>query len=114
MGTPHTRGELDIITLLPDQRGDEMVDKFRIDEGSISRDSHDDIGIRLGRSQNKALKDVPFGTADADDAVLTAKSGNGVVAGIGRSGDRHLGDRPGAAQAMNDVPQQWPAGDGSK
>ena len=112
MGARRAVFQKDIVAILLDQGGDEMIDKAGIDEGSVRRHPHDDVGIQFFGGLGIARQHVIFRPAHHGDAVGVAPFHDGLVGGIHAGGHGDVFQQPTRLQAMHDVPQQRLSGDG--
>ncbi len=104
--------EQNVIAILIDQRGDEMIHEACIDEGRIGGNPHDDIGIGCLRCQRETRQHVIFRPADDSDSIAFAEFDDGIIERIGAGRDGDLGNEFRTPEAAHDMPKQRFARDG--
>lgn len=104
--------EQNVIAILIDQSGDEMIHEACIDERRIRRNTHDDVCIgNLGR-ECEPRQHIVFRPTHDEHAMAFAELRNGIVQRIGAGRDGDLTDQLGPFEATHHMPEQGFARDG--
>ena len=112
MGAFHAVFQQDIVAILFDQGGNQVIHETRVYEGRVRRHPYDDVGVQLFGRAGIAAQHIIFGPAHHDDVVGVAPFHDGFVGRIDGGGDGNVFQQPAFLQPVHDMPQQRLAGDG--
>jgi len=101
-----------VIAVLLDKGGDQVIHKTSIDERNVGRHLHDDVGVQLLGGAGIAGQHIVFGTAHHGDALGIAPFHDRLIGRVRAGSHRDLLQQVAGPQSMHDVPQQRLARDG--
>lgn len=87
--------------------GHDAIDNVRIDEGAITRDTNDDVGLVVRRGFVVAVKNVVFGTLELKNACADGSKAQRVRSFGPRIGHDDVVRRFDLFSLVDDMPDDW-------